>query len=64
MYILLVLFLWRTLSDEYVHYRDCGDGFMSIYMSNIKLYILNMWSLLYNSYTSLYLNKVVFKINF
>lgn len=40
--------------DGYVHYLGCGDGFMDVYLFKfVKLYILNMYSVLYVSLTSI-----------
>ena len=45
---------------RYVHYLDCGDGFMDIDLSTLnKLFILNMCHLLYVSYISI---KLISKI--
>ena len=45
----------EVLGDEgYVHYLDCGDGFMDVDLSTLnKLFILNMCHLLYVSYISI-----------
>lgn len=40
--------------DRYIHYLDYGDGFTSISMSKfIIVYTLNMYNLLYASYSSM-----------
>lgn len=40
--------------DGYVHYLECNNGSMGVYMSNlIKGYTFNMCSLLYVHYTSI-----------
>ena len=47
-------------SGGYVHSLDFGDGFTGLNMSKLmKLYILNMCSLLYISYTTI---KLIFKL--
>lgn len=49
-------------ADGYVYYLDCGDGFMGIYMLKfIKLYTINMYSLLHINYTPI---KLFLKITF
>lgn len=41
------------VDDEYLHYFDCGDYFIIVYiMSKLKLYTLNVFNLLYCNYTS------------
>lgn len=47
--------------SRYIYYLDCGDGFMGVYYVHmtklIKLYILEMCSLMYINYTSIKLLK-------
>ena len=44
---------WNFVSDGYLHYFNCGDYFMVVYMSKLNwLYTLNMFNLLYLNYIS------------
>ena len=46
--------------DECVHYLDCGVCFYGcIHMSKLKMYTLNICSLLYVNYTSVKLLKIL-----
>ena len=41
-------------SDGYVHFLDCSDGLINVYVfQTIKLYTLYLYSLLYINYTSI-----------
>lgn len=49
------------VSDDYVYYLDCSDGFISMHISKLmKFYTLNMSGFLYINYTSIQLFKNFF----
>jgi len=51
----------RLWGVGYVHYLDCGAGFMGVFMSKlIKLFTLNMCSLLYVNYAMYNAVKKIF----
>lgn len=52
-------------SDGYVHYLDCSNGFMVVYMLKFMwLYTINMHNLLYVNYSPKTKKKINSYVNF